>query len=114
MFMIAGPQGPTPFANNVVCIEENVEFAADAIRYVFDRGLSVFEPSAKAQQRWCELVDGIAETTLIPKARTTTWFMGTNIPGRPRASLAFLGGFPMYRQMCAQIVANDYCGFCLA
>jgi cation diffusion facilitator CzcD-associated flavoprotein CzcO len=111
MFMIAGPQGPSPFANNVVCIEEDVEFAADAIKYVLDRGLSTFEASAEAQQEWSDLVDAIAETTLIPKAKTTTWFMGTNIPGKPRASLAFLGGAPMYRQISAEVVADAYRGF---
>jgi cation diffusion facilitator CzcD-associated flavoprotein CzcO len=111
MFMIAGPQGPAPFANNVVCIEENVEFAADAIKYALDRGLSTFEASAEAQQQWSELVDGIAQTTLIPKAMTTTWFMGTNIPGKPRAPLVFLGGAPMYRQICAEVVADAYRGF---
>jgi hypothetical protein len=46
-----------------------------------------------------------------PWAMTTTWFMGTNIPGKPRAPLVFLGGAPMYRQMCAQVVADAYRGF---
>jgi cation diffusion facilitator CzcD-associated flavoprotein CzcO len=111
LFMILGPQGPAPMANNVMCIEDHVEFTAGAIEYVLGRGLSAFEATAGAQQQWTEQVNAIAEMTLVPKAKTNTWFMGTNIPGKPRASLAFLGGVPTYRQISADVVANAYRGF---
>ncbi|MGY4647820.1 flavin-containing monooxygenase [Mycobacterium sp. URHB0021] len=111
LFTILGPQGPAPMANNVMCIEEHVEFAANAIEHVLDRELSTFEATADAQQQWTEQVNAIAEMTLIPKAKTSTWFMGTNIPGKPRASVAFLAGAPTYRQICADVVLNGYRGF---
>jgi cation diffusion facilitator CzcD-associated flavoprotein CzcO len=109
LFMIAGPQSPAPLTNGFMAVEEHVEFISGAIAHTFTRGLSTIEPSAAAQQQWCEQVDAIAEATLIVKVNS--WMMGTNIPGKPRAVLAFLAGAPAYRQICADVVANAYRGF---
>jgi cation diffusion facilitator CzcD-associated flavoprotein CzcO len=109
LFMIAGPQSPAPLNNGVMAIEEHVEFISGAINHTLSRGSSTIEPRAAAQKQWCEQVNAIAEATLVPKANS--WMMGSNIPGKPRAVLAFLAGAPAYRQICADVVANAYQGF---
>lgn len=111
LFMVLGPQGPGPTSNNVMCIEELVEFTSDAIEHVLDRGLSTFEATAGAQQQWTEKVHAIADMALVSTATTTTWFMGTNIPGKPRAPIGFLAGAQVFRQICVDVVANQYRGF---
>jgi hypothetical protein len=110
LFMITGPQSASPLSDNVMSIEEHVDFAADAIGKVLDSGLATLKASREAEADWCELVDAIAAHTLIPKANSC--LMGSNVPGKPRAPLAYLAGMPMYGQICADVVADDYKGFC--
>jgi hypothetical protein len=40
-----------------------------------------------------------------------SWYMGANIPGKPRALLSYLGGLESYRQQCSSGEANDYGNF---
>jgi cation diffusion facilitator CzcD-associated flavoprotein CzcO len=111
-FMIAGPQSPTPLANNFMLIEEQVEFVADVMKHMRDSQHSTFEASAESEYDWCQQVDAIAAHTLIPKA--DSWMMGTNIPGKARAPIGFFGGAPLYRQICAEVAAKGYRGFDIA
>ncbi|MCW3041333.1 MAG: putative flavoprotein involved in transport [Solirubrobacterales bacterium] len=109
LFTITGPQSAVALYNNPLAIEDHVEFAADAVKVLLDRGASTFEPSAESEAQWKELVDGIANMTLLPQANS--WYMGANIPGKPRTVLFFAGGAPLYRAICAEVEATGYGGF---
>ena len=37
--------------------------------------------------------------TLFPKS--DNYYMGDNIPGKPRNVVFFFGGFPLYREQCS-------------
>lgn len=48
--------------------------------------------------------------TLFPRA--DSWYMGANIPGKPRQLLNF-PGVPIYMDQCNAAAAKDYEGFVL-
>ncbi|MGQ0620032.1 MAG: flavin-containing monooxygenase [Panacagrimonas sp.] len=109
LFTITGPTSAVAFYNNPLAIEDHVELAAAAIKYTLDAGASTIEADEGAEQAWQKQVDGILHMTLLPKANS--WYMGANVPGKPRATYIFAGGAPLYRAMCADMVAKGYAGF---
>ncbi|MGX7729516.1 flavin-containing monooxygenase [Rhodococcus sp. 2H158] len=109
LFTITGPQSPSVLYNMPLAIEDHVDFATDAIDYLRAHDLDVIEPTTQAETDWLHLTNEIAGQTLLPQ--TNSWYMGANIPGKPRACMVYLGGAPTYRQTCAEVVAGGYTGF---
>ncbi len=70
------------------------------------------EATAEAQEAWVAHVAEIADFTLVSKANS--WYMGANVPGKPRVFMPYLGGVGPYRQQCDEIAAAGYRGFALA
>ena len=60
------------------------------------------------RQNTAELVRR-ADQTLFPKANS--WYMGANVPGKPRVFMLFIGGFAAYNDICAEVAAAGYKGF---
>ena len=110
-FMITGPQSPSVLFNMPLGIEQHVEWIADVIHYMEDNGLESIEPEKAREDEWREMVEGIANSTLLPK--TNTWYTGSNIPGKPRSFMVYLGGGAAYKQECDQVAQNGYDGFIL-
>jgi len=112
LFLITGPRSPSVLYNMPLAIEDHVDFATDAITYLRENGLATIEPEAEAEEKWVAHANELAQATLLPG--TDSWYMGANIPGKPRKCLVYLGGAPAYRQVCADVVADGYQGFVLA
>ena len=51
--------------------------------------------------------------TLLPMAKHS-WYLGANIPGKPRVFMPYAGGMVRYREICAEVAANGYEGFGLS
>nr|AMK59178.1 flavin-binding monooxygenase [uncultured bacterium UPO43] len=111
LFVITGPQSPSVLYNMPLAIEDHVEWAADCIAYLRARNLSAIEPTLDAEDRWIAHTNEVAAGTLLPRANS--WYMGANVPGKPRAPLVYLGGAPAYRKICDEVAAEDYRGFVL-
>ncbi len=111
LFTITGPQSALALYNNPLAIEDHVEFASDMIQHMIDRGYSTMEPTPEAEANWGAQVIDAAERTLFPQ--TKSWYMGDNIPGKPRVCMIYVGGAPEYRQTCADVVQDGYRGFIL-
>ncbi len=58
---------------------------------------------------WIAECNQRAEATLFPKANS--WYLGANVPGKPRVFMLFIGGFAAYLDICAEIVDAGYKGF---
>jgi cyclohexanone monooxygenase len=112
MFMITGPGSPSVLSNMPVSIEQHVEWIADCLGYMQSRGLNQIEPVRDAEETWDAHVAETAAATLFPRA--DSWYMGANIPGKPRVFFPYAGGVGPYRQRCAEIAANSYEGFVLS
>ncbi len=109
MFIITGPQSPSVLANMPVAIEQHVEWIADCIRYMRDRQLDSIEALPEAEDRWVDHHNQIASFTVI--AETNSWWVGTNVAGKPRVVYPYVGGFNNYRQICDDVAAKGYEGF---
>ncbi len=109
MFLITGPQSPSVFSNMVVSIEQHVEWIAECMAYLHERGVACIEASPQAQAGWVAHVAEVANGTLMPQAES--WYVGANVPGKPRVFTPYLGGVGPYRQRCEQVAAKGYEGF---
>jgi cyclohexanone monooxygenase len=113
-FTITGPQSPSVLSNMPVSIEQHVEWITDCIAAMDKNGKTTIEATPQAQQQWVAHVNEVVNTTLLTKANS--WYMGANIPGKPRAFLPYLGpeGVGGYRKKCDEVAAKGYEGFVLA
>jgi len=112
LFMITGPGSPSVLSNMIVSIEQHVDWTAECIVYLRDQRLNCIEPTVPAEDAWVEHVNEVAHTTLYPQANS--WYMGANIPGKPRIFMPYVGGVGAYRQTCDEIAADRYRGFNLS
>ncbi|GHE79834.1 cyclohexanone monooxygenase [Amycolatopsis deserti] len=113
LFMITGPQSPSVLYNMPLAIEDHVDFTVAALDHLRENGLDVIEPEPEAERAWVAHTNELAEATLLPDS-PTSWYMGNNIPGKPRRVLVYLGGAPAYRAKCDEVVAAGYAGFTLS
>ena len=91
-------------------IEQHVEWITDCIAYMREHGLTRIAADQATQEAWVAHVRGVADKTLFPRA--ASWYMGANIPGKPRVFMPYIGSG--YRQKCTDVAANGYEGFALA
>ena len=111
LFAITGPGSPSVLTNMVVAIEQHVEWITDCIEYMREQGHRRIEATAAAEKEWVEHVNAVADRTLYPTC--TSWYLGANIPGKPRVFMP-LPGFPHYVEKCDEVAANGYEGFVLS
>ncbi|KAF4921976.1 Baeyer-Villiger monooxygenase [Colletotrichum viniferum] len=104
-FFIYGPQGPTSFCNGPTCAELQGNWILDTLVFLREHGKTYIEPSSEAEQAWRQLVNNIGDATLLPQ--TQSEYMGTNIPGKPKEMLNFLGGLVEYTRHITESQTND-------
>jgi cation diffusion facilitator CzcD-associated flavoprotein CzcO len=109
LFTITGPGSPSVLTNMPTAIEQHVEWVIDAIRYAGDNGIRRFEATPEATDRWAGYVNKIAAATLFPSA--ASWYMGANVPGKPRIFMPYVGGLDRFRRECDEVTAGGYKGF---
>jgi len=109
LFTLVGPHNGATFCNIPRCIEQNVEWVTECIRYMRAHDYTHLEATREAEEAWTEHVAETAARTLLPLA--DSWFMGANTPGKKRTFLLYAGGSPAYRQKCEEVAAKDYEGF---
>ena len=109
LFIITGPGSPSVLSNMIVSIEQHVDWIAEAIAFMRDRGFEAMEASRDAEDKWVVHVNEVAHMTLYPQANS--WYMGANIPGKPRIFMPYIGGVGVYRRICDEVAAKGYEGF---
>ena len=112
LFMVTGPGSPSVLSNMVVSIEQHVDWITDCIDHLNGRQLSSIEATAEAEDGWVAHVNEVADTTLYPLA--SSWYLGANVPGKPRVFMPYVGGVGPSREKCDEVAANGYEGFALA
>jgi cyclohexanone monooxygenase len=111
LFTITGPGSPSVLSNVVVSIEQHVDWIADCIAALREQGVARIEATEEAQDAWMDHVAEVAGYTLFPRA--ASWYVGANVPGKPRVFMPYVGGVGPYRERCTQIATNGYEGFTL-
>jgi cyclohexanone monooxygenase len=112
LFIITGPGSPSVLSNMIVSIEQHVDWIADCVTHMRDHGLATMEAERDAEDKWVAHVNEVASTTLYPQANS--WYMGANVPGKPRIFMPYIGGVGPYRQICNDVAARGYEGFVMA
>ncbi|ORX15452.1 cyclohexanone monooxygenase [Mycolicibacterium wolinskyi] len=111
LFLVSGPGAPAVLANMVLHAEAHINWISDAIAYLDEHGYSAIEAAPEAVDNWIAECNQRAEATLFPRANS--WYMGANVPGKPRVFMLFIGGFGVYLDICAEVAAAGYKGFTL-
>jgi cation diffusion facilitator CzcD-associated flavoprotein CzcO/acetyl esterase/lipase len=112
LFFITGPGSPSVLTNMAVSIEQHADWVLGCLGHLTAGGFDVIEPTAMAEAGWTQHVNDCADITLYPAANS--WYMGANVPGKPRVFLPYCAGLDFYRLSCDEVVARDYLGFRLS
>ncbi len=111
LFLVSGPGAPAVLANMVLHAEAHINWIADAIDYLDEHDVDAIEATTDAVDNWVAECNKRADATLFPKANS--WYMGANVPGKPRVFMLFIGGFATYLDICADVANAGYKGFSL-
>jgi cyclohexanone monooxygenase len=111
LFTVTGPGSPSVLCNMLVAIEQHVNWIGDCIDYLRDSNLQSIEPTVDAELNWVAHVNQVAEGTMFTRPSCNSWYLGSNVPGKPRIFMPYVGGYPKYRERCEQVIANGYEGF---
>jgi len=113
LFTITGPGSPSVLCNMPVAIEQHADWIANCISYMREKGLERIEAEPGAVEKWVAEVNEAASKTLLPLAKHS-WYLGANIPGKPRVFMPYAGGMVRYREICSEVAAHGYEGFRLS
>lgn len=112
LFTTAVPLAPSAaLCNMATCLQQQTEWISDCIAHMRKNDKTVIEPTAETEEAWVAHHDETANATLISK--TNSWYVGANIPGKPRRVLSYTGGVGAYRQKCAEVAESGYEGFAM-
>ena len=113
LFTTMAPFAPAAaFCNVPTCLQQQVDWISDCIRYSREKGADTIEPTREMEDRWIAHHDEVANMTLIPK--TKSWYMGSNVEGKLPRLLSYIGGVGAYRQQCEDVKASGYQGFAMS
>jgi cyclohexanone monooxygenase len=105
MFMLyCGPLNPAILTNAVTLIEQQGKWIIERLAHMQENGLESMEATEEAEAQFVEFHKAVADMTLIPQ--TASWWTGTNVEGKPRGLLSFVGGFPQYQLLCQEAASN--------
>jgi cyclohexanone monooxygenase len=111
LFMITGPGSPSVLASMIQAIEQHVDWLADCMGHMRDVGATSIEPILRDEDAWVEHVNDVSTVSL--RSTCSSWYVGANIPGRPRVFMPYIGGFPVYVEKCNEVMNNGLDGFIL-
>jgi len=112
LLFVYGPQSPNGFCNGPTCAEVQGDWIARLLDHLRQRNYTRIEATAPAEEAWRAEVLALADATLFPRA--DSWYLGANIPGKPREMLAFTGGLPAYMAKCRESAERGYEGFAIS
>jgi acetone monooxygenase (methyl acetate-forming) len=110
MLTTAVPLAPSAaLCNMTTCLQQQTEWISDTIRTLREQQKSVIEPTKEGEDAWVAHHEEIAGATLVTK--TSSWYLGSNVPGKPRRLLSYIGGVGTYRLKCEAEAAAGYPAF---
>jgi acetone monooxygenase len=110
MFTTAVPLAPSAaLCNMTTCLQQQTEWITDCIGFMRNGNHSVIEPAKETEDAWVTHHDETASANLISKSNS--WYLGSNVPGKPRRVLSYTGGVGTYRSKCKDVADSGYEGF---
>jgi cyclohexanone monooxygenase len=108
-FTITGPGSPSVLTNMLPTIEQHVEWITECLDYLQKKNIQKIEAELQAQDNWTEHGNELALNTL--RYSCSSWYLGANVPGKPRVFMPYIGGMPSYREKCSSVATSGYEGF---
>jgi cation diffusion facilitator CzcD-associated flavoprotein CzcO len=112
LFHVAGAGSTAAFTAVTLAIEHHVDWIAACMGWLRAHGRTRIEARADAERDWMAHLNEMAARTVFLSC--DSWYLGANIPGKPRVFAALTSGFPPYVERCAQVAADGYAGFDIA
>lgn len=109
LFFVMGPGNPSIIANCITMAETDADWIGECIAWLDRNGKSRIEADKTTAIDWMQLVSDIADKTLYVKANS--YYMGSNIAGKPRRFLSYLGGYPSFVEISKRSANEGYSGF---
>ena len=109
LHMIGGPGSPSVLVNVIMANEQQVDWIGGLLSYMRERGIERVDVDPEAQESWTQTTNDVIKGTVLEGSKS--WYVGANVEGKPRAILAYAGGFPKYTQTCEDVACDDYRGF---
>ena len=106
LFLITGPGSPSVLSNMVVSIEQHVEWISELLGQLQRHGHDLVEPAQQAEDEWLAHSAELARRTVYDDAKS--WYLGANVPGKPRVFLPYVGGVGAFAKHCASVAAGGY------
>jgi cyclohexanone monooxygenase len=112
MFIVTGPGSPGVKSQMIHSIEQHVDWVSDLLKTASDRQIRRIEADPDAETNWVSHVNEVADGTLYPRANS--WYVGANIPGKPRVFMPYVAGVGVYRKLCDEVATDGYRGLKLS
>jgi len=110
LFTTGAPLAPSAaLCNMPTCLQQQVDWITGLISHAKESQMGVVEASKGFEDHWVDHHDEVANKTLVVK--TNSWYMGSNVEGKPRRLLSYIGGVGNYRKHCDEQTAEGYPGF---
>ena len=110
-FTVTGPGSPSVVSNVLHSIEQHVEWIDNCIAHLMDNNVKTIEPELEAQDAWVEHVNKAAEGSMMTAPTCNSWYLGSNVEGKPQGFMPYLAGTKTYREECEEVVTKGYEGF---
>ena len=110
LFTVTGPGSPSVLCNMPVAIEQHVDWITGCIAHMQKHDYATVETTESYAEEWVSEVNRAANATLMPQANHS-WYLGANVPGKPRLFMPYAGGMAHYRGICDDVAQNGYKGF---
>ena len=111
LFTVTGPGSPSVLSNMIVSIEQHIDWIARCISDLDQCGAQTIEATTEAEDEWIAHVNDVAQNTMFTAKSCNSWYLGANIPGKPRIFMPYVGGVGVYREKCDEVARNGYQGF---
>ena len=113
LFTIGALLAPSAaLCNMTTCLQQQVDWITGCIEFAARHGKQVVEASKAFEDEWVQHHDETAAKTLVVK--TDSWYMGSNVDGKPRRLVSYIGGVGNYHRRCDEIAEQGYPGFEMA
>jgi len=112
LFTTGAPLAPSAaLCNMTTCLQQQVDWITDCIDYARKNGKKVVEATQEFEDDWVTHHDETAAATLVVK--TDSWYMGSNVEGKPRRLISYIGGVGNYNRKCDELASQGYPGFAM-
>jgi acetone monooxygenase len=113
LFTTGAPLAPSAaLCNMTTCLQQQVDWITGCIDFSRQHGKHTVEATKDFEDSWVQHHDEVAAKTLVVK--TDSWYMGSNVDGKPRRLISYIGGAGNYHRRCDEIAAEGYPGFAMA